>query len=301
LLAVFNGFKMLRFFGLVLATVLLIWTMGQGRSLSLQPPVGHSYAEQMAVLHNGDRPIATPLVAQIADVPLSKERVTYGQIGDRPLKGYLAYPKVSDRPLPAIIVIHEWWGLNDNIEAMTRKLAAEGYTALAVDLYEGKVAQTPEQAKTIMMDALQQTPRLEENLNQAYQYLKNSRNAPKIASMGWCFGGTWSLNTALLLPDKLDAAVIYYGGNLETDPDRLKTLTMPILGIFGALDRNPTPETVETFEQTLKQLGKTAEIYIYPNADHAFANPSGTRYNPEAAEDAWQKTSTFLKKTLKNS
>jgi len=198
-----------------------------------------------------------------------------------------------------VIVIHEWWGLNENIEAMTRKLAAEGYTALAVDLYEGQVAQTPEQAKTIMLNALQQAPRLEGNLRQAHQYLQKERNAPKVASLGWCFGGTWSLRTALLLPEQLDAAVIYYGGNLETDPAQLKTLSMPILGIFGALDSNPTPETVEIFEQTLKQLGKSAEIYLYPNADHAFANPSGTRYNPEAAEDAWQKTIMFLKKTLK--
>jgi carboxymethylenebutenolidase len=290
---------MFKFLGLVLAAVLLVWTMGQGRSLCLNPSPVTLYAEQMATLHHSDRPVATPLVAQTADTPLTVERVTYGKIGDRPLQGYLAYPQVSDRPLPAVIVIHEWWGLNENIEAMTRKLAAEGYTALAVDLYEGQVAQTPEQAKTIMLNALQQAPRLEGNLRQAHQYLQKERNAPKVASLGWCFGGTWSLRTALLLPEQLDAAVIYYGGNLETDPAQLKTLSMPILGIFGALDSNPTPETVEIFEQTLKQLGKSAEIYLYPNADHAFANPSGTRYNPEAAEDAWQKTIMFLKKTLK--
>lgn len=290
---------MVKFFSLVLAAMLSIWVIARGISFSLQAPTANSYAEQVAVLHQSDRPIATPLIAEISDLSLTTERVIYGKIGDRPLTGYLAYPQASEKTLPAVIVIHEWWGLNDNIEAMTRKLAAEGYAALAVDLYEGKVAETPERAKTIMMGALQQAPRLEENLRQAYQYLKKTRSAPKVASLGWCFGGTWSLKAALLLPDQLDATVIYYGGNLETDPEKLKTLTMPILGIFGGLDSNPNPETVKAFEQTLEQLGKQAEIYIYPDANHAFANPSGTRYDPKAAEDAWQKTTSFLKKTLK--
>jgi carboxymethylenebutenolidase len=182
---------------------------------------------------------------------------------------------------------------------MTRRLAGEGYVALAVDLYEGEVASEPEQALELLQESQKKTRRLKQNIRQAYRYLESEQNADKIGSIGWCFGGTWSLNTALLFPGKLDATVIYYGGGLETNPDRLKSLQMPILGIFGELDKNPSVETVRQFEAALQQLDKPAEIYVYENADHAFANPSGTRYNAEAAEQAWQETTEFLAQHLK--
>ncbi len=121
--------------------------------------------------------------------------------------------------------------------------------------------------------------------------------APAIGVIGWCFGGGWALQTALLLP-KLDAAVIYYG-ELVTDSQALKKLETPVLGIFGAKDQGIPVEKVRSFETALKSLGKTAEIYIYENAGHAFANASGDRYVPEAAADAWQKTTRFLNQHLK--
>jgi carboxymethylenebutenolidase len=167
-----------------------------------------------------------------------------------------------------------------------------------VDLYGGKVADNPTTASQLVTEAQKNTKLLKDNLRQAYQYLEKIQKATKIASIGWCFGGTWSLNTALLFPDQLDAAVIYYGGGIETNPNLLKPLQMPILGIFGALDQNPPVTKVKEFEKALQSLGKPVEIYIYENADHAFANPSGTRYNAEAAEDAWEKTKAFLEKYL---
>jgi carboxymethylenebutenolidase len=217
----------------------------------------------------------------------------------KPVTGYLARPTNSEGNLPGLIVIHEWWGLNENIKMMTRRLAGEGYVALAVDLYEGEVASEPDEALELLQESQKKTRRLKQNIRQAYRYLESEQNANKIGSIGWCFGGTWSLNTALLFPRKLDAAVIYYGGGLETNPDRLKSLQMPILGIFGELDNNPSVATVRQFEAALQQLDKSAEIYVYENADHAFANPSGTRYNAEAAEQAWQRTTEFLAQYLK--
>jgi carboxymethylenebutenolidase len=213
--------------------------------------------------------------------------------------GYLARPQGVKNPLPALIIIHEWWGLNDNIKAMTRRLAGEGYTALAVDLYKGNVADNPEKAKELVTSALKNPQELQENLKAAYQYLEQEQKAPKIASIGWCFGGTWSLNTALLFPDQLDATIIYYGGGITTDAAQLKTLQMPILGFFGALDTNPSVETVKEFETVLKSLNKSVEIHVYDEAGHAFANPSGNRYNAIAAEDAWKRTITFLNQSLK--
>lgn len=257
------------------------------------------YAQQMMHSHQDDHPIASPAIAQAPTVPVTTEEVTYATVEGKPIVGYLARPADATEPLPALIVIHEWWGLNDNIKMMTERLAGEGYTALAVDLHRGEVADTPEQARQLTQ-AVSQNPQLaEENLRQAYQYLETEQQAPKIASIGWCFGGSWSLNTALLHPDKLDATVIYYGGQITTDPDQLSPLKMPILGIFGALDDNPSPETVREFESALNSLGKPAEIYIYEGADHAFANPSGTRYNAEAAENAWERTTAFLQQHLK--
>jgi carboxymethylenebutenolidase len=257
------------------------------------------YSQQLMQSHHNDLPTATLAVAEAPRVPVTTERISYGAVSGQAITGYLARPANATTALPGLIVIHEWWGLNDNIQMMTQRLAGEGYLALAVDLYGEQVAQTPEQARSLVQTAMQSRQNLESNLTQAYQYLKTQQQATKVASIGWCFGGSWSLNTALLLPGELTATVIYYGGELVTDANRLKPLEMPILGIFGALDQNPSVAKVREFEAALKSIGKSPEIYIYEGADHAFANASGTRYNPKAAADAWNKTSAFLARYLK--
>lgn len=282
---------------LLIALLSLLVVMFSSKVLSFP---SSSLASQMYLVHRQDTPTPSPLLAQMSpNRPVVAEKVTYGSQDSESLEGYLAYPEDKSAPLPGVIVIHEWWGLNENIEAMTRQLAGEGYVALAVDLYQQEAATTPEAARELVTQAMNQTAVLEDNLRQAYTYLEQEQQAPKIGSIGWCFGGTWSLNTALLFPKILDASVIYYGGGMETDPAKLKTLEMPILGIFGALDQNPTVETVKAWEATLISQGNPPEVYIYEGADHAFANPSGDRYNEEAAQDAWTKTTAFLAKHLK--
>lgn len=261
-----------------------------------QPSEAQRQSEAMSALHQADAPKSSPLVAQ--ETMADGEDITYGEIGGVPLTGYLARPADAEGPLPGLIVIQEWWGLNDNIRAMARRLADQGYAALAVDLYDDQVAETPDEARTLVQAALDNPSRLEDNLSQAYGYLEGELSASKIASIGWCFGGTWSLNTALLFPQSLDAAVIYYGGGITTERDRLQTLEMPIQGHFGMLDSNPSPETAKEFEAVLTELGKPVEVYLYEDAGHAFANPSGTRYNAQAAELAWERTTTFLKEHL---
>ena len=249
-------------------------------------------------LHQHDRPLSSPQLEIASTNAVKGEWVNYAKIGDKTIKGYLARSPQAKTNAPALLVFHEWWGLNDNIQKMTEKLATEGYTALAVDLYEGQVADKPEDAITLMKKASQNRKNFDSNVEQAHDYLKTKIKAGKIGTIGWCFGGTSSLNTALLLPKKIDATVIYYGSGIESDRDKLKVLEMPILGIFGELDQSIPVAKVKQFEQTLKSLDKSVEIDIYPNADHAFANPSGTRYNAIAAEDAWKKTIAFLKKNL---
>jgi carboxymethylenebutenolidase len=256
----------------------------------------------MAEQHKHDKPAATAAATTPPAQAVNGEDVVYATVGGKPVHGYLAKPasaKTSAKgPLPGLIVIHEWWGLNDNIRGMAKRLAGEGYTALAIDLYGGQTADTPDKAKELMGAVLKDTAPGVENVKQAYDFLKTQEKAAKVGVIGWCFGGGWSLQTALLLPDKIAATVIYYG-HLETDKAKLAPLKMPILGFFGGKDQSIPVASIREFEKTLKDLGKSVEIHIYDDADHAFANASGGNYNAKDAEDAWKRTTVFFKKHLK--
>ncbi|HYO12003.1 MAG TPA: dienelactone hydrolase family protein [Thermoanaerobaculia bacterium] len=255
------------------------------------------HMQRMAQEHKHDKPTATPAAMAEPARPVTAEEVTYGTVDGKPVRGYLARPKDAKGTLPGLLVIHEWWGLNDNIRAMTRRLAGEGYQALAVDLMGGAVAETPDAAMKQMEAVSKDRASAEDNLRDAYAFLEKN-GAPKIGVIGWCFGGGWSLNTAMLLPDKIDAVVIYYGG-VTADKGKLTPIQAPILGLFGGKDKGIPVEGVRAFEKSLKELNKNAVVQIYEDADHAFANASGGNYNAEAAKDAWQRTTAFLGKHLK--
>lgn len=254
------------------------------------------YIDRMSDEHEGDVPVenAASDLNQASDA--AGEEVVYATVNGEEITGYLAKPDGAAEDHPGIIVIHEWWGLNDNIRMMTDKLAGEGYTALAVDLYNGKVAESPDNAGKYA-GSVQEDEAID-NLTQAYNYLTKEQGATNIGTIGWCFGGGWSLQTALAHPGKIDATVIYYG-RLVTDAAQLEKLQMPVLGIFGAEDEGIPPSTVKEFESALNDVGVTNSIHIYEGANHAFANPSGTRYVEDAAEDAWEKTLTFFEENLK--
>jgi carboxymethylenebutenolidase len=224
---------------------------------------------------------------------VTAERLAYAEVDDELVYGHFAFPSDMIEPLPAVIMIHEWWGLNDNIRAMADRLAAEGYIVLAVDLFGGEAATTPGAARQLMMHAVENSDSVTSNLEQAYAFVTDTAGAPRVASLGWCFGGGWSLNTALLFPKNLDAAVIYYG-QVTDNEDRLARLEVPILGLFGSEDRGIKLESVRRFEETLERLGKDHEIHVYEGAGHAFANPSGNNFNAEYADDAWSRTLEFL-------
>jgi carboxymethylenebutenolidase len=273
-----------------------------GRAPPSGGPVGQTTAQHtaatVAAVHEHDAPLRTPIAAVAPRVPVLEQTLAYGEAGSRNLSGFLAMPRDATEPLPGIIVIHEWWGLNENIKAMTRRLAGEGYVALAVDLYGGAVADTPNAAQELMTTVLNAPGAARENLRQAYEYLEKYAMAPRIASVGWCLGGGWSLQAALMLPDKLDAAVIYYGA-VVLDPKELQVLQMPLLGLFAERDQTIPVADVDAFRATLEQLGKRATIVVYPGVEHAFANASGGAYDDRAANDAWLKTLDFLQRNLK--
>lgn len=269
-----------------------------------------SYSDDMAEQHEDDAPEATA-AAREPIIPVDASTVPYGTTdAGETITGYIAAPERPDSvlqargldpstaQLPGLIVIHEWWGLNENIRTATRRLAGEGYRALAVDLYEGSTADTPEGARELMQLAMQDRARLLANLRAAAAFLREETEAPRVGIMGWCLGGGMALNGALDQPEALDALVIYYGRIQSAEQSELAALQMPILGHFGGEDESIPLENVRAFEQALEDQGKDAQVYTYDDAGHAFANPSGQNYHPEAAAEAWDRTTRFLQQHL---
>ncbi len=233
--------------------------------------------------------------ATMAFAATAKE-VSY-KSGDDTIHAILYTPEGTG-PFPALVVIHEWWGLNDWVKEQASKLSDEGYVTLAIDLYRGKVATTPEVAHELMRGV--PDDRSARDLHTAVEFLKSQPDVKKdrIGAIGWCMGGGYALDVALQEPT-LAADVINYG-SLADDPDDLKKINAPILGLFGGQDRGITPSDVHKFEQQMKTLGKSVEVHIYPDAGHAFENPNNTMgYRKDDAADAWARTVAFLANTLK--
>ena len=215
------------------------------------------------------------------------------KVGGETAKAYLAKPK--GKPQGALLVLHEYWGLNDWVKHQSDLLAREGYTALAVDLYKGKVATDPKEAGALMAAKDEKWGDAVEAAGLAW-FKANSSG--KIATIGWCMGGGESLKASLNDPDDVAATVMYYGMP-ETDVAKLKKLRGPLLGIWAKKDGWITPDKVAAFDKALTEADVKHEFHSY-DADHAFANPSSGRYQGEAAKDAWEKTKAFLAANIKS-
>ena len=239
--------------------------------------------------HSNDSPITSEAALRDPQSPTTANIIIYGSH-----KGYLSQPTDVDTK-SGLIVIHEWWGLNGDIHLMANQLAGLGYIALAVDLYDGKSATGVKDAFQLSTNLSKNEASALANLQIAYDYLINEVGVERVGIIGWCLGGKWSLRGALMLPNEIDAAVIYYG-SLINDKEKLATLEMPIIGFVGTKDR--LHKQFIEFDQNLKDLNKEASIHIYEGARHAFANASGIAYEKEAATDSWYKTITFLKEHL---
>jgi carboxymethylenebutenolidase len=209
--------------------------------------------------------------------------------------GYLSIPEKGSGP--GVVVIQEWWGLVDHIKDVCDRFAAEGFVALAPDLYHGKTAKSPDEAGKLMM-ALR-IDEAERDLSAAVEYLStlDATTSEKVGVVGFCMGGALSLYTATK-NSNIGACVVFYGGHPKVKPD-LPNLHAPVLGLYGEKDRSVTPALVRELEREIKDLGKQIEVKIYPNADHAFFNDTRPAvYNAEAAADAWRRTVEFLRKHL---
>ncbi len=234
--------------------------------------------------------------APVQAAPSKADTVSY-KSGDETVSGYLVLPEGAGRH-PAVLVIHEWWGLNDWVKEQAQSYASQGYVALAVDLYRGKAASTPDEAH-ILMRGLPDDRGLRD-LEAAYTYLSTRADvdAGKIGSIGWCMGGGWSIKLAVDQP-KLAAVVVNYG-SLPTDPASIAKIHAPVLGNFGADDQGIPPKDVKAFEAALKADGKNPDVKIYDGAGHGFENPNNKQgYRPEAAADAGKRISAFFQKYLK--
>jgi carboxymethylenebutenolidase len=217
--------------------------------------------------------------------------------GKETASGFLATPDAPGRH-SAIIVIHEWWGLNDWVKEQTEKLAEQGYVALAVDLYRGKATADPNEAHELMRGLPQD--RGVRDLNAAFDYLASRPdvNNNRIGSIGWCMGGGFSIQLAVHQP-RLAACVVNYGA-LPTDPNDLQQIFAPVLGNFGGQDHGITPDDVNAFEKAMHNAGKRIDVKIYQDAGHAFENPNNKNgYRPEDAQDAWARTLNFFSHALK--
>jgi len=193
-----------------------------------------------------------------------------------------------------VLVFHEWWGLNDYIKNEADRIAASlnhNVTVIAVDLFDGKVATTRDQAAEYMQASTEARSRAIIDA-----VIASCGPIARIATVGWCFGGGWSMQASLAAADKAAACVIYYGMP-EFDVDKLRRLPAPVLGIFAARDKSISPAVVERFEKAMKEAGRSLEVRTY-DADHAFANPSNPKHRVDDTKDAYERTIAFLRKNL---
>lgn len=238
------------------------------------------------------KPLAALLLA--ASVSFAPEETVTFRSGTENVSAFLAKPD-GPGPFPAVIVLHEWWGLDAWIKDQARALAKEGYAALALDLYRGKVTTSQQEAHQLMMG----TPidRQTRDMKAAFAYLASRKDVvkTKIAALGFCMGGRNSFTLAIEEPT-LAAAVVYYGAP-PTEPASIAKIKAPMLGNFGGDDEGPSPAQAKEFEDAAKKAGKTFDLKVYAGAPHAFANPNNPwkGYRKDAANDAWMRTTSFLR------
>ena len=238
------------------------------------------------------------IIAALAAPVLAAEEAVQFKSGTENGSGFLVTPE-GKGPFPTVVVIQEWWGLNDWIKDQARALAKEGYVALAVDLYRGKVADKQEDAHQLMSGL--PADRALRDLKGAVAYLASRKDVKKdrIGSLGWCMGGHYSL--ALATEEPTLAAVAAYYGAPPTDGAAIARIKAPVLGNYGGEDKGPSPDQVKAFEAAMKKAGKSVDVKIYDGAGHAFANVNNPwgGYREAAAKDAWTRTLVFFAAHLK--
>jgi carboxymethylenebutenolidase len=227
----------------------------------------------------------------------AKTQTVHFQAEKATIDGFLAVPDKPGR-YPGVVVIHDWWGLTDWVKQQTANLADQGFVALAVDLYDGKVATSMDQAAELSGALSDDHAILDLMASFVYLATQNDVNHDHIGAVGWAMGGYYALQMAMRVP-RLGACVVNYGA-LPTDPNEVQTIASPVLGNFGADDHGVTSADVDAFKKTMKNLNRTIDVKVYEGAGHSFENPNDKNaYRPQDAQDAWNRTVAFLTKWLK--
>ncbi len=227
----------------------------------------------------------------------AKTQVVHFQADNKTIDGFLASPDKPGR-YPGLIVVHDWWGLTDWVKQQTTKFADAGYVALAVDLYGGKIATTPDEAQQLSSSISDDRVVLELMGGIVYLTTQNNVEHDRIGAIGWAMGGYYAVDLAMHVP-RLGACVDNYGA-LPTDPNEIEAMGAPFLGNFGADDHGVTPTDVDGFKKTMTNLNRIVDVKVYDGAGHSFENPmDASEYRADAAADAWNRTIAFLNKTLK--
>ncbi len=240
----------------------------------------------------GGVPLAVAAVGKVSVSSAGQDNVSAESwMVDEPITGYFLEPETE--PAGAVLLIHEWWGLNDQIRSVVPKFAEAGFLSLAVDLYQKQVAETPEKARDLMQN-IQPDVATDTLLTWIEWLREHPKSNGKVGTVGWCFGGGWSLNASLAAP--VDATVIYYG-RCEKSAEEVGSLQGPVLGHFATQDQFINQDMVSGFEASMDAAGKVYTTHWY-DADHGFANPTTARHDAEDAMLAWSRTLEFFNKHL---
>ncbi len=217
-------------------------------------------------------------------------------VGERTTRGYLAVP-TGDGPWPGVVVVQEWWGLNDNIREVADRFAEAGFVALAPDLYFGETATEPDDARKLAM-ALQWDEALHVIQVAVDTLVGRPEVKPeRVGLTGFCMGGGLAWHASAKLSG-LGAVVPFYGGGPEMTQEEVDRIQVPVLALFGELDRGVTPEVAHRRDAMMARAAVAHETIVYPGAEHAFFNQSRAAYNPEAADDAWRRMIGLFRRTL---
>ena len=229
------------------------------------------------------------------------ESLAYGEVDDNLVYGHFVIPADMVEPLPAVIVVHDWWGLNDAVRARAERLAAQGFIVLAVDMFGGATADISTDARKLEIAVLESPQLALENLGQASEFLRNVAGAPAMAILGYGFGGSWALNAALDDASSDLSAVATFYGQVTDDERRLANLSTPLIGFFAEGDRAVPSAAVERFEQVLIELGKEHDIQMFGGVRRGFANVQSENFDASADEESWSQLVSFLSATLNRS
>lgn len=238
-------------------------------------------------------PTLLPLAA------LHTERVQYALVDGQAVYGYLSRPADTKGPQPGVILIHMWWGLNQQMRNVADQLARQGYTVLAVDLFNGQVTRDRSVAARLADIANARSAALLANLEQAVTYMNTHQQVSQLGVVGWSVGGQWALKIASDLPQAFDALVIFYAAPY-TEPSQLVPLRMPMLAFFGGRDPFVPLSLVERFQWAAGLASSQLDIHLYPDAQPGFDDPTSTAYNAAEAQDAWAQMTAFLARDLKD-